>query len=30
LAEDGGVGGGQLTEEILHVVRCGHGGGCGG
>jgi hypothetical protein len=27
LAEDGGVGGGQLTEEVLHVIRCGHGDG---
>jgi hypothetical protein len=27
LAEDGGEGGGDLTEEVFHVVRCGHDGG---
>jgi hypothetical protein len=26
LAEDGGEGGSDLTEEVFHVVRCGHDG----
>jgi hypothetical protein len=30
LAEDGGEGGGDLTEEVFHVVRCGHDGGVKG
>ena len=25
LAEDGWKGGSELTEEVFHIVRCGHG-----
>jgi hypothetical protein len=27
LAEDGGEGSCELTEEVFHILRCGHGGG---